>query len=142
MDQHEQDPLGHILGKAHNRQHGFSREVEDHERASNAREVEAQICTMRDYMNPTWQTPILDIVLLTYHTTLNLKLGMLQVLPHFHGCESERPYTHLKDFGDACSIFKGNLYPWEVLLLKLFPFTLKDKAKHWFNSLRPRSIHS
>ena len=32
--------------------------------------------------------------------------------------------------------------PNEVLLLKLFPFTLKDKAKMWFNSLRPMSIHS
>ena len=26
--------------------------------------------------------------------------------------------------------------------LKLFPFTLKDKAKIWLNSLRPRSIRT
>ena len=52
MDQHEQDPLGHVLGGAHNGQHGVNREVEDHERVSNAGEVEVQIPTMRDYM--TW----------------------------------------------------------------------------------------
>ena len=37
MDQHE-----HILGGAQNGQHGVNREVEDHERVSNAGEVEAQ----------------------------------------------------------------------------------------------------
>ena len=53
IDQHEQHPLGHVLGGAHNGQHGVDRVVEDHERASNAGEVEAQMRTMRDYMNPT-----------------------------------------------------------------------------------------
>ena len=80
MDQHEQDPLGHVIGGAHNGQHVVNREVEDHERASNAGKVEAQIRTMRDYMNPTQQTPISSIVLPTHPTTLNLKSGMLQAL--------------------------------------------------------------
>ncbi|GFZ02203.1 hypothetical protein Acr_15g0008110 [Actinidia rufa] len=120
----------------------FDREVEDRDHMSNAGEVEAQTRTMRDYMNPARQTPISAIVLPAHHTTLNLRSGMLQALPHFNGCESERPYTHLKDFEDACSIFQDNSCPREVLLLKLFPFTLKEKAKSWFNSLRPRSIYS
>ena len=55
-------------------------------------------------MNPTRQTPISAIVLFAHHTTLNHKPEMLQALPQFHSCESERPYTHLKDFKDACSI--------------------------------------
>ena len=29
-----------------------------------------------------------------------------------------------------------------MMRLKLFPFTLKDKAKIWLNSLRPRSIRA
>ena len=97
---------------------------------------------MMDYMNLTRQTPISAIVLPTHHITLNLELGMLQDLPQFNGCEFKRPYTHLKDFENACSIFQDNSYPREVLLLKLFLFTLKDKAKLWFNSLRPMSIYS
>ena len=140
MDQHDQ--VGHVLGGAQHVQDGVNRDVVDQERESNAGEVEAQIRTMRDYMNPTRQTPTSAIVLPAHHTTLNLKPGMLQALPQFHGYESERPYAHLKDFEDACSIFQDNSCPREVLLLKLFPFTLKDKAKFWFNSLRPRSIHS
>ena len=47
---------------------------------------------------------------------------MLQALPQFYGGESERAYTHLKDFEDACSIFQDNSCPREVLLLKLFYF--------------------
>ena len=48
MDQHE-----HVLGGAQNGQHGVNREVEDHERASNAGKVEAQTRIIRDYVNPT-----------------------------------------------------------------------------------------
>ena len=142
MDHHEQDPIKHGLGGAQNEQHGFDRVVEDHEHASNAGEVEAQTRTMRDYMNSARQTPISAIVLPAHHTTLNLKPGMLQALPQFNGYESERPYLPLKDFEDAFSIFQDNSCLKKILLLKLFPFTLKDKAKFWFNSLRRRSIHS
>ena len=115
--------MGHVLGGAQNGQHGINREVVDHERESNTRKVEAQTRTMRDYMNPIRQTPTSVIVLPTHHTILNLKSGMLQALSQFYGCESERPYTHLKDFEDACSIFQDNSCPMKVLLLKLFSFT-------------------
>ena len=91
----------YVLGGAQNRQHGVDRVVEDHGRSSNVGEVETQMHTMRDYMNPTRQTPISAIALPTHHTTLNLKPRMLQALPQFHGCEFERPYTHLKDFLDV-----------------------------------------
>ena len=111
IDQHEQDPLRHILGGAYNGQHGVNSRVENHERANNVGEVEDQIRTMRDYMNPIRKTPTSAIVFSTHHTTLNLKTKMLQALPQFHGCESESPYTHLKDFEDACSIFQDNSCP-------------------------------
>ena len=80
MDYHKQDPLGHVLGEAYNGQHRVDRREKDHERASNAGKVEAQLRTMRDYMNPTWQTPISAIVLPAHHTILNLKPEMLQSL--------------------------------------------------------------
>ena len=78
--------------------------MKDQERTSNDGEVEAQIHIMRDYMNPIRQTLTSAILLPTHHTTLNLKLGMLQALPLFYGCESERLYTHLKDFEDMLYI--------------------------------------
>ena len=123
MEQHEQDPLGyvlvgahngqiellgHVLGGALNEQHGVDKREEDQQRSSNARKVEAQISTMRDYKNPIQQTPISTLVLLAHHTTFNLKPGILQALPQFYGYDSERPYAHLKYFEDACSIFQDN----------------------------------
>ena len=79
--------------------------------AGNVGEVHAQLRTMRDYMNSTWQTPISEMVFSAHHTTLNLKPRMLQALPQIHDCESERPYTHIKDFKNAYSIFQDNPCP-------------------------------
>ena len=122
----------HIPGNGNNGNEG----------GSNMGEADVQIRTMRDYMNPLRQTPTSAIVIPAHHATLNVKPGMLQALPQFHGLDSEQPYTHITDFEVACSLFQDNTCPREILLLKLFPFTLKDKAKMWFNSLRPMSIHS
>ena len=103
--------------------------------ASNAGEVEAQILTMRGLHEPYMENTHLS-------NSTSRAPGMLQVWPQFHDYDSERLYTHLKDFEDTYSIFQDNSCPQKVLLLELFLFTLQDKAKFWFNSLRPRSIHS
>nr|CAN75109.1 hypothetical protein VITISV_010027 [Vitis vinifera] len=56
--------------------------------------------------------------------------------------ESENLYAHIKEFEDACNTFQEGGASIDLMRLKLFPFTLKDKAKIWLNSLRPRSICS
>ncbi|RVW76607.1 hypothetical protein CK203_048711 [Vitis vinifera] len=71
-----------------------------------------------------------------------IKTHLVPLLPQFHGMENENPYTHIKDFEEVChTLHEGNTSI-ELMRLKLFPFTLKDKAKLWFNSLRPQSIRS
>ncbi|RVW86151.1 hypothetical protein CK203_038042 [Vitis vinifera] len=55
--------------------------------------------------------------------------------------ESENPYAHIKEFEDVCNTFQEGGASIDLMRLKLFPFTLKDKAKIWLNSLRPRKIH-
>ena len=50
-------------------------------------------------------------------------------------------YSHIKEFEEACNTFQGGTSI-DLMRLKLFPFTLKDKAKIWLNSLRPRSIQT
>ena len=85
---------------------------------------------MRDYINPQRQTLTSAIVLPTHQTTLNLKPGMLSTLPQFHGLDSEQPYTHIKDFKDACSLSQDNTTPREELLLKLFFFHSKGQGKN------------
>ena len=56
--------------------------------------------------------------------------------------KNENPYTHIKDFEEVCHTFQEGIASIDLMRLKLFPFTLKDKAKVWLNYLRPRSIRS
>ncbi|RVW81608.1 hypothetical protein CK203_049451 [Vitis vinifera] len=52
------------------------------------------------------------------------------------------PYAHIKEFEEVCNTFREGGASIDLMRLKLFPFTLKDKAKIWLNSLRPRSIRN
>ena len=65
---------------------------------------------------------------------------MVPILPTFHGMENENPYTHIRDFEEVCVTFKEGATDMDLLKLKAFTLTLKDKAKIWLNSLRPRTI--
>ncbi|RVW73330.1 hypothetical protein CK203_057729 [Vitis vinifera] len=53
-----------------------------------------------------------------------------------------RILCHIKEFEDVCNTFREGGASIDLMRLKLFPFTLKDKAKIWLNSLRPRSIRT
>ena len=64
------------------------------------------------------------------------------LLPTFHGMESENPYSHIREFEEVCNTFKEKTAIVDLMRLKLFPFTLKDKEKFWLNSLRPRTIRN
>ena len=72
--------------------------------------------------------------------TFDFKPGMIQLLPTFHGMESENPYSHVLEFEEVCGTFPTQGCRLDTVLLKLFPFSLKDKAKTWLYSLRPRTI--
>ena len=67
---------------------------------------------------------------------------LVPLLPTFHGMENENPYTHIRDFEKVCITFKEGTIDMDLLKLKAFPLTLKDKAKIWLNSLRPITIRS
>ena len=70
----------------------------------------------------------------------NSRPSYINCLPTFHGMASEEPYSHLSDFGAICSSIGDGTYDQEEVRLRLFQFSLKDKAKHWFNSLPVNSI--
>ena len=71
-----------------------------------------------------------------------VKPYLVPLLPTFHGMENENPYNHIRDFEEVCTTFKEGAIDMELLKLKAFPLTLKDKAKIWLNSLRPRTIRN
>ncbi|RVW11771.1 hypothetical protein CK203_089755 [Vitis vinifera] len=70
---------------------------------------------------------------------LVIRPHIVPLLPTFHGMESENPYAHIKEFEEVCNTFQEGGASIDLMRLKLFPFTLKDKAKIWLNSLRPRT---
>ena len=95
---------------------------------------------MRDYIHPPRMSAPSCIVPQTEEMVIRPYL--VPLLPTFHGMESENPYTHIREFEEVCNTFKEETTFVDLMRLKLFPFTLKDKAKLWLNSLRPRSIQN
>ncbi|RVW83972.1 hypothetical protein CK203_047320 [Vitis vinifera] len=96
--------------------------------------------SMREYMHP--QRIGMGSCIVLPNEPIVIKTHLVPLLPQFHGMENENPYTHIKDFEEVCHTFQEGTASIELMRLKLFPFTLKDKAKLWFNSLRPQSIRS
>ena len=56
------------------------------------------------------------------------------------GLSGENPYTHIREFEDVCATCRDGRTSNETIHLNLFPFSLKDRAKVWLNSLPPNSI--
>ena len=96
--------------------------------------------TMRDHIHPPRVSapsciipPAEDVAVRPY---------LVPLLPTYHGMENENPYTHIRDFEEVCTTFKEGMRDMDLLKLKAFPLTLKDKAKIWLNSLTPRTIRN
>ena len=99
--------------------------------------------TMRDYSVPLqFNAPSCIVLPLTTAAHFELKPGVIQLLPTFYGLEKEDPYHHVKEFLDICATFRFQNFSEESIKLRLFPFSLKDKAKAWLNSLEVGSITS
>ena len=96
--------------------------------------------SMRDHIHPSRVSapsciipPAEDVAVRPY---------LVPLLPTYHGMENENPYTHIRDFEEVCTTFKEGMMDMDLLKLKAFPLTLKDKDKIWLNSLRPRTIRN
>ena len=96
--------------------------------------------SMRDHIHPPRVSapscivpPAEDMIVRPY---------LVSLLPTFHGMESENPYSHIQEFEEVCDTFKEGSNNLDLMKLKFFPLTLKDKAKIWLNSLRPRTIRN
>src|SRR4051812_616253 len=92
--------------------------------------------TLKELFSPISTNPPSCIVLPEVIAThFELKPQIINLLPNFHGMDREDPYMHVKDFLDICSTFKFQNFTDDSIRLRLFPFSLKDKAKAWLNSL-------
>ncbi|RVW94437.1 Retrovirus-related Pol polyprotein from transposon 17.6 [Vitis vinifera] len=98
--------------------------------------------TMRELLNPPRLSTPSCFMLPPNHDHVTIRPQVVSQLPIFRGTENENPYSHIKEFEDIVSIFREANTPLEIFRMKLFPLSLKDKAKTWFNSLRPYSIRN
>src|SRR5215813_56512 len=87
--------------------------------------------TLREYMNPTRTGSPSCIIFPPDASRFNFKPGVIQLLPTFHGLESENTYQHLREFEEVCNTCTDQNCSMHIIRLKFFPFSLKDKAKIW-----------
>ena len=72
--------------------------------------------------------------------SFKLKPNVLNCLPSFYGLENKDQYSHLNNFHIICQTFKYENFSDENVKLRLFSFSLRDRACFWFNTLLANSI--
>ncbi|CAM8943609.1 unnamed protein product [Rhodiola kirilowii] len=70
------------------------------------------------------------------NNTWELKIGLIQMVQNnqFSGRMNEDPHQHLKRFVQICNTVKTNGIPPESYYMRLFPFSLSDKAGRLLDS--------
>nr|XP_027082399.1 uncharacterized protein LOC113704724 [Coffea arabica] len=98
--------------------------------------------TLRELAAPNLNQQPLCITVpnLDNSTPFELKSGLIQLLPSFHGLPGEEPYKHLQEFDVVCNSMKPPGITEEQIKMRAFPFSLKDSAKDWLYYLPPGSI--
>ena len=96
--------------------------------------------SLRDYLQPARTSTPSCMVFPVNAGNIDFKPGVIQLLPKFHGLDTESPYLHLREFDEVIATLHYDNVSDDLVRLKLFPFSLKEKAKFWLHSLRPRTI--
>ena len=99
--------------------------------------------TLGDY----WKPVVMQNYSAIRHQPINannfeLKAGLISLVQQqqFGGHSYEDPYGHISTFLRLCYTVKMNGVEHDVIKLRLFPFSLTDKAQNWFESLSKGSI--
>ncbi|XP_024019991.1 uncharacterized protein LOC112091203 [Morus notabilis] len=98
---------------------------------------------IRDYFKPPIQEHYSGIRRQTINAkNLELKPSLISMVQQnqFGGLPNEDPNTHLSMFLEAADTVKINGVTEGTIKLKLFPFSLRDKARQWLMSLPTWSI--
>ena len=91
---------------------------------------------LSDYARPVLQRPITRIhAPLKRGANFRIDSHVMSMLPIFHGKPSEDPYRHIDELSKVCEISYLQNVPADTMKMKIFPATLRDRAKDWFLKL-------
>lgn len=93
---------------------------------------------LKDYAIATEAEPHCSIVHLPVAANnFELKPSLIGIVKHdqFWGLHSKNPNLHLFIFVDNCGTVKANGVDQNAIWLRLFPFSLRDRARAWLQSL-------
>jgi hypothetical protein len=103
----------------------------DNQSLHNENNENNRVRILRDHINPTRTSAPSCIVFPPNSSHFNFKPDIIQLLPSFHGLDLENLYLHLREFEEVCNTYDYSNYSMNIIRLKLFSFSLKDKAKTW-----------
>ncbi|KAK1692761.1 hypothetical protein QYE76_009458 [Lolium multiflorum] len=92
--------------------------------------------------DPKFATSSINIKDKDYDFSLDLShIAIVEKTP-FCGTEKESVVEHMIELSTLSSLFSDDVKMRTYFVAKIFPFSLKDDAKTWYNSLPPDSIKS
>ena len=91
---------------------------------------------LSDYARPILQRPV-TIIHAPPGRGENFRIDshVMSMLPILYGKPSEDPYRHVDELSQVCEINHLQNVPADTMKMKLFPATLRDRAKDWFLKL-------
>ena len=91
---------------------------------------------LSDYARPVLQRPVTRIhAPLARNANFRIDSHLMSMLSIFHGKPFEDPYRHVDELSKVCEINQIHNVSADVMKMKLFPATLRDRAKDWFLKL-------
>ncbi|KAL2533230.1 Retrotrans gag domain-containing protein [Abeliophyllum distichum] len=107
-------------------------------------EVNERVILMGEYMMPLIVENQSSIIYPPYgHDNFQLRPDVINLFSNnlqFYGKTDKNPHYHISRFIEYCENFKHHGVNKEALRMRLFPHTLKDKAREWLDSLPSGSI--
>jgi hypothetical protein len=92
--------------------------------------------------DPKFATSPINIRDKDYDFSLDLShIAIVEKTP-FCGTEKESAVEHMTELSTLSSLFSDDVKMRTYFVAKIFPFSLKDDAKTWYNNLPPNSIKS
>ncbi|XP_045809427.1 uncharacterized protein LOC123903826 isoform X3 [Trifolium pratense] len=98
--------------------------------------------TLRDYFTPSTNITTSIVNPPVQANNFELKPGLIQMIQNstFRGSPTEDPNAHLKNFIRVADSVKCNGVTPEAIRMRLFPWSLADKATTWLDSMPNDSI--